>query len=76
MRFVITEGDIEALQVLREADAPTTSEAILCGVEILGLVEGSYHGHKGIGTGGGKNRRYVMTEAGFAFMARIDWLKQ
>ncbi len=76
MRLLIGDVEIAALQKLREADAPIRHEDIGFAVEVLGLVEGSYQGHKGLGTGGGKNRHYVMTEQGFAFMARIDWLKQ
>ena len=77
MRFIITEEDLDALQVIREAKETTIRVGpSLYHAELLGLVEGSYQGRKGIGTGGGKNRRYQMTDAGFAFMARLDWIKQ
>ena len=76
MKFELTEKDVDTLQMLREATAAKVVSESLFSAEVLGLVEGSYRGHKGIGTGGGTNRRYQLTTQGFAFMARIDWLKQ
>ena len=73
MRFVIDENEISFLQRLARSDKPLSSFMSGFSCEMLGLVEGSYHGLKGIGTGGGSRRQFALTDAGRAFVVRLEW---
>ena len=71
MRIILEDEDITVLRALEAFSVPHRVATFAFDAEILGLVEGSYQGKVGGGTGGGSMRKYRLTEQGRAFLERL-----
>lgn len=71
--LTIGTAEMDALQHLNQKGAsPLRILGPQHDLELLGFVQGSYHGRVGLFTGGGNQRRYIITSAGLDFLQRIE----